>query len=145
MQWRMMPQDLPPWYDVSQQARRWLSAGCFENIVHDLRLVLREANGRNRQPTAAILDSRTVPSTPASGQRAGSDAGKKRKGSTIHVAVDTVGDLLALVVTPANEQDRAHVEQVARHVQEATGEHVPVACVDHADIGDDAAEAAVVH
>ena len=145
MQWRMMPHDLPPWYDVYQQARRWLAAGCFENIVHDLRLVLREAKGRNRQPAAAILDSRTVQSTPESGQRAGYDAGKKRKGSKIHIAVDTLGDLLALVVTPANEQDRAQVEQLARQVQEATGEHVQVAFVDQAYTGDDAAEAAAAH
>jgi transposase len=145
MQWRMMPHDLPPWYDVYQQARRWLAAGCFENIVHDLRLLLREAQGRHRQPTAAILDSRTLQSTPESGQRAGYDAGKKRKGSKIHVAVDTLGDLLALVVTSANEQDRAQVAQLAQHAQEATGEHVQIAFVDQAYTGDDAAQAAAEH
>lgn len=142
MQWRMMPHDLPPWYDVYQQARRWLAAGCFETIVQDLRLLLREAKGRNRQPTAAIFDSRTLQSTPESGQRAGYDAGKKRK---IHIAVDTLGDLLALAVTPANEQDRAQVEQLAQQVQEATGEHVQVAFVDQAYTGDAAAEAAAEH
>src|SRR5215469_16958054 len=77
MQWRMMPHDLPPWYVVYQQARRWMAAQCFENIVQDLRMLLREAKGRNRQPTAAILDSRTLQSTPESGQHAGYDAGKK--------------------------------------------------------------------
>ena len=127
------------------QARRWLAADCFTNIVQDLRLLLREAKGRERQPTAAICDSRTLPSTPESGHRAGYDAGKKRKGSKIHIAVDTLGDLLALVATPANEQDRAQVEQLSRQVQEATGEHVQVAFVDQAYTGDDAAEAAAAH
>ena len=111
------------------QARRWMAAECFENIVYDLRLVLREAKGRERQPTAAIFDSRTLQSTPESGQHAGYDAGKKRKGSKIHVAIDTLGDLLA---TPANEQVRAQVAQLAQQVQEATGEQVQVAFVDQA-------------
>jgi transposase len=145
MQWRMMPHDLPPWYAVYQQARRWLAAKCFDNIVQDLRLLLREAKGRPRQPTATIFDSRTLQSTPESGQHAGYDAGKKRKGSKIHVAVDTLGDLLALVATPANEQDRAQVEQLAQQVQEATGEHVQVAFVDQGYTGDDAAQAAAAH
>ena len=64
--WRMMPNDLPPWYIVYQQTQRWLAAGCFAAIVDDLRLLLREAQGRNRQPSAAIFDSRTLQSTPES-------------------------------------------------------------------------------
>jgi transposase len=58
--WRMLPHDLPPWTVVYQQTQRWLRAGCFEAIVHDLREVLRQAQGRNRQPTAAIFDGRTL-------------------------------------------------------------------------------------
>lgn len=68
---------------------------------------MREAKGRNRHPSAAILDSRTLQSTPESGGHAGYDGAKRRKGSKVHVAVDTLGHLLALLVTPANEQDRA--------------------------------------
>ncbi len=62
--WRMMPNDLPPWSIVYQQTQRWLTAGCFATIVDDVRLVLREAKGRTRQPSAAIFDSRTIQSTP---------------------------------------------------------------------------------
>ena len=112
--WRMMPNDLPPWSVVYQQTRRWLRAGCFEAMVHDLRVILRELAGRKGQPTAIILDSRTLQSTPESGARAGYDGAKRRKGSKLHVAVDTLGELLALQVTPADEQDRAQVGAVGR-------------------------------
>jgi transposase len=69
--WRLMPNDLPPWYVVYQQTRRWLAAGVFEAMVGDLRELLRVAQGRAAAPTAAILDSRTMQSTPESGARAG--------------------------------------------------------------------------
>jgi transposase len=107
MQWRMMPNDLPPWYTVYQQTQRWLSAGVFEDVVHDLRMLLREIAGRNPQPSAAIFDGRTLQSSPESGARAGYDGHKRRKGSKVHLAVDTLGQLLAAIVTPANEQERA--------------------------------------
>src|SRR5687768_8250838 len=64
--WRMLPNDLPPWAAVYQQTRRWLAAGVFEQVVHDLRMLLREAQGRAPQPTAVVLDARTVQSTPES-------------------------------------------------------------------------------
>ena len=69
--WRMMPNDLPPWYVVYQQTQRWIKAGCFEAMAHDLRAVLRLALDRNEQPSAVIMDSRTLQSTPESGDRAG--------------------------------------------------------------------------
>lgn len=119
--WRYLPKDFPPWSMVYQQTRRWLAAGCFEAIVHDLRAVLRFAAGRDPEPTAAILDSRTLQSTPEGGGRAGYDGAKKRKGSKVHVAVDTLGHLLALHVTPANERDRAQVGVLAEAVQAVTG------------------------
>jgi len=101
--WRMMPNDLPPWTVIQQQTQRWLRAGCFEAMAHDLRVVLRQADERDGSPSAAILDSRTLQSTPESGARAGFDGHKKRKGSKVHAAVDTLGHLLALKVTPAHE------------------------------------------
>ena len=135
MQWRFMPNDLPPWDIVYQQTRRWLDAGCFEAIVHDLRTLLRLAAGRAPEPTAAILDSRTLQSTPESGGRAGYDGAKRRKGSKVHAAVDTLGHLLARHVTPANEQDRAQVAELAEAVQEATGQSVELAFVDQGYTG----------
>ena len=144
-QWRLMPHDLPPWHVVYQQSQRWIKAGVFESLVHDLRAVLRIAEGRKESPTAAILDSRTLQSTPESGGRAGYDGAKRRKGSKVHLAVDTLGHLLALCVTAADEQDRAQVSELAKRVQEETGETVEIAFVDQGYTGENAADAAEEH
>ncbi len=94
---------------------------------------------------AAIFDSRTLQSTPESGNHAGYDGAKRRKGSKVHAAVDTLGNLLSLLVTPANEQDRAQVGELAQAVQEATGQSVEIAFVDAGYTGDAPAEAAKEH
>jgi transposase len=143
--WRFLPHDFPPWAAVYQQARRWLAAGSFEAIAHDLREVLRLAQGRTASPSAVILDSRTIQSTPESGSRAGYDGHKRRKGSKVHLAVDTLGYLLALVVTAANEQDRDQVSELAQAVQEATGQTVSLAYVDQGYTGDQPAADAASH
>ena len=107
-QWRMMPNDLPPWYTVYQQAQRWIRAGAFEDMVHDLRALLRLAKGKKEQP---------------------------------------LGLLLAAHVTPANEQERAQVAELAEAVQEVTHNSVEVAFVDQGYTGDnpknDAQEAGI--
>jgi transposase len=143
--WRMMPHDFPPWPAVHQQTQRWLRAGCFEAMVHDLRVLLREYVGREGQPRAVVLDSRTLQSTPESGARAGYDGAKRRKGATVHAAVDTLGQLLALHVTPANEQDREQVGKLAQAVQEITGQSVELAYVDQGYTGEAASHAARKH
>src|SRR5215207_7415660 len=140
-----MPHDLPPWEATYQQTRRCLSAGVFEEIVHDLRVLLRLSEGRASDPTAAILDSRTLRSTPESGSRGGYDGAKRKKGTKVHAAVDTLGHLLALFVTPANEQERAWVGELAEAVQEATGESVELAYVDEGYTGERPAEEAQAH
>jgi len=140
--WRYLPKDFPPWEMVYQQSRRWLAAGCFEAIVHDLRAILRFAAGRGPEPTAAIFDGRPIQSTPESGGRAGYDGHKRRKGSKVHMAVDTLGHLLALHVTPADEQERDQVAVLSRAVQEATGESVELAYVDQGYTGEVPATAA---
>ena len=134
-----------PWPAVYQQTRRWLEAGCFEAMAHDLRGVLRWAEGRAATPTAAIFDSATRQSTPESGRRAGYDGYKRRKGSKIHLAVDTLGHLLALLATPADAQDRAQVEALAGAVQAATGSTVELAFVDQGYTGERAETAAAAH
>ena len=140
--WRWMPNDLPPWHAVYQQAQRWLAAGCFDALAEDLRAVLRLAAGRKAQPHAAILDSRTLRSSPESGKRAGYDGAKRKKGAKLHLAVDTLGHLLALHVTPANADDRAEVGRLAQAVQEVTGQNVDLAYVDQGYTGQKPAEAA---
>jgi transposase len=144
-QWRWMPHDLPPWAAVYQQAQRWLAAGCFEALADDLRAVLRQAMGRSAEPSAAVIDSRTLRSSPESGTRGGYDGAKRKKGSKLHMAVDTLGNLLALHVTPANINDRAEVGRLVEAVQEATGGSVETAFADQGYSGDAPAEAAQVH
>ena len=141
--WRFLPHDFPPWATVYQQARRWAQAGVFEHIAHDLRIMARLLEGRGCQPTAVILDGRTIQPTPEGGGRAGYDGAKERKGSKVHVAVDTLGHLLAVLVTPADEQERAQVGALAGRLQELTGGTVELAYVDQGYTGPAAAEQAL--
>jgi transposase len=127
--WRLLPHDFPRWEMVYQQTQRWIAAGCFEAMVTDLRVVLRLAQGRD----------------PESGHRAGYDGAKRRKGSKVHAAVDTLGLLLALKVTPASEQDRAQVADLAEQVQQVTGESVELAYVDQGYTGATPAADAQAH
>jgi transposase len=144
-QWRMLPHDFPDWTVVYQQMRRWMQGDVFEQAAHDLRAVLRLLNDRNAQPSAAILDGRTLQSTPESGERAGYDGAKKKNGSKVHAAVDTLGNLLALKVTAANEQERAQVGELAAKVQEVTGGTVTIAFVDQGYTGENASQQASDH
>jgi len=143
--WRLLPNDFPPWEAVYQQTQRWLVAGCFEALVHDLRAVLRVLADRQAQPTAIILDSRTMQSTPESGARAGYDGGKRRKGSKTHLVVDTLGYLLTAFVTAADEQDRAQVGHLAGVAQHLTGQTVELAYVDQGYTGEATAATAAAH
>ena len=137
--WRLLPRDLPPWQIVHQQAQRWLRAGVFGQITHDLRMLRRLVAGRDPQPTAAVLDARTLQGSIESGQRSGYDGHKKRKGSKVHLAVDTLGHLLAAHVSAANDNERLHVGQLLAAVQEATGQSVEVAFVDQGYTGEQVA------
>src|SRR6516165_10108903 len=141
-QWRYLPHDFPPWTAVYQQARHWMHAGVFEQIAHDLRAIVRFLDEREPEPTATIFDGRTIQSTPESGDRAGYDGAKTKKGSKVHAAVDTLENLLALKITAANEQERAEVEELAKKVQEVTGGTVEIAFVDQGYTGEDAAQRA---
>ena len=144
-QWRFLPHDFPPWAAVYQQARRWLDARVFECVAHDLREMIRLTQERGPHPTAIVMDGRTLQSTPESGGRAGFDGHKKKHGSKVHIAVDTLGHLLAMITTPANEQERAQVAALARDVQAACGRSVQIAFVDQGYTGDDAAHEAKAH
>lgn len=137
--WRYLPGDFPPWEAVYQQTQRWIKARVFEALVHDLRALIRRAEGRHEQPSAVVFDGRTLQSTPESGSRAGFDGHKKKKGSKVHMAVDTLGNLLSVLVTPADEQERAQVDALARDVQEVTGSNVELAFVDQGYTGEQAA------
>ena len=98
--------------------------------MDDLRETLREALGKSKVPSAIIIDSQTLRSTPESGHRAGYDAGKKTKGTKVHIAVDTLGNLLSLIVTPGDAQEREQVSPLCQDAQDATGDTVKVAYAD---------------
>lgn len=104
-QWRLMPHDFPPWWTVYFYFRFWKLLGLWEAINADLRSKLRLEDGRNVQPSAAIVDSQSVKTTESGGER-GYDAGKKINGRKRHILVDTLGLLLKVVVHPASAQDR---------------------------------------
>ena len=130
---------------VNKQAQRWIKADCFNDVVNDLRALLRASVGKNAPPTTAIYDGQTLQGTIESGNRAGYDGHKKKNGSKIHIAVDSLGYLLGLVVTPANEQERAQVAELSRQVQEATGKNVKLVWVDQGYTGPEAEAAARQH
>jgi transposase len=143
--WRLLPHDFPPWAAVYQQVQRWLAAGVFETMVHDLRALLRMVEGRGPMPKAVVLDSRTLRSTVESGHRAAYDGHKRTRGSKLHLLVDTLGELLAATVTPANASERAEVTALAAEVQALTGHTVELAFVDQGYTGAAVAQDAAAH
>lgn len=110
-QWRNLPKDFAPWRTVYHYYRLWKRTKLWERIHTQLREHLRQVEGRNRQPSAAIIDSQSVKSSECSDER-GYDAGKKVKGRKRHVLVDTLGLILLVLVLPANVQDRDAARQL---------------------------------
>lgn len=106
--WRALPVDFPPWKTVHGFFTRWAKTGVFEKILDALRIEIRLRAGRNPAPSAAVIDSQSVKAaeTVARADR-GYDGGKKIDGRKRHIAVDTDGLLLLVMVTAANVQDRA--------------------------------------
>jgi putative transposase len=105
IQWRMLPKEYPKWQSVYTYFRQWRTNGIWRRIHDTLRAQVRQRAGRHKQPTAGCLDSQSVKTTAFAGTR-GYDAGKKINGTKRHLLVDTMGLLLAVVVTAASVQDR---------------------------------------
>ena len=112
-QWRNLPNHFAAWPTVYHYFRRWKRSGLWAALHRHLREHVRWVEGRQRQPTAGILDSQSVKSTESSDQR-GYDAGKKVNGRKRHILVDTLGLLLWVTVLPANLQDRAGARHLLR-------------------------------
>jgi len=142
--WRLLPGDFPPWKAVSDQAARWQAAGVFEAVIADLRGLIRLGEGRSWTPSAAVLDSRTLRST-ASSEGAAYDGAKRVKGRKLHLAVDTLGHLLAAVVSPADAQDRAVVAELCAEMQAEVDGTITAAFVDQGYTGAQPAAAAAAH
>ena len=113
--WRMRPEDLPPWGTVHFDYRCGRIDGTGEKILEVLRTRLRHADGRQKSPSAAIVESQTV-RTAAGGER-GDDAGKRTPGRKRPLVVDAMGLLLAVVVPSAGVQDRDGVKRVLSRIK----------------------------
>ena len=105
--WRALPADFPPWRTVYGIYQRWNASGATLALHDALRALARAAAGRNAEPTAAVIDSQSVRAAPTVPKASrGWDAAKKVNGRKRHIAVDTSGLLLEVLVTPASTQDR---------------------------------------
>ena len=103
--WRLIPKTFPPWNAVYKLFRRWSQQGRFERMHDRLRQCWRERAARDESPSTAILDSQSTRTSPQGGEK-GFDAGKRVKGRKRNLVVDTLGLVLAVVVTAASVQDR---------------------------------------
>ena len=121
-QWRMMPHDLPPWQTVYYHHRKWRLDGLWEEINTVLREKMRQREGREATPSAAIVDAQSVKTTLVKGER-GYDAGKKVNGRKRHIVVDTLGLLLLIIVTAGNVQDKPGGKQLLTQLRQRL--HLP--------------------
>ncbi|HYQ90993.1 MAG TPA: IS5 family transposase [Candidatus Competibacteraceae bacterium] len=115
IQWRLLPREYPPWQSVYSYCRHWREEGTWQRLHDTLRAQARRRVGRHKHPTAGCLDSQSIKASAGVGER-GYDAGKQVNGRKRHLLVDTLGWVLAVVVTAASVQDREGARRLLSHL-----------------------------
>jgi putative transposase len=105
--WRLMPHDLPAWGTVYDYFRMWQKQGIWDQVVEALRKRMRRKQGRDEEPSAAVIDSQSIKTSAVRGEAKGFDMGKKIWGRKRHALVDTEGNLMEIKVTGAQASDLA--------------------------------------
>jgi putative transposase len=103
--WRLLPHDFPKWQTVYDYFREWRRAGIWDQVLQTLRVQVRTKQGRNAEPSAAIIDSQSIKTSAVRGPQKGYDAGKRIWGRKRHLLVDTQGNLLGVHVIGADSSD----------------------------------------
>lgn len=116
-QWRLLPNDFPKWKMVYYYFTKWAEMGVIEDIMHRVNEIIRIKAGKQAQPSMVIIDCQSVKTTPVGGIR-GFDGNKKIVGRKRHVIVDTMGNVLSVVVHAAHLHDTAMAELVVRRFRE---------------------------